>query len=160
MDLAEAKALITGSEHELPQQAFVVIHTFERDGRELRLALTDRLRKSCRRGRVWKSKALLTAIKNAQYGFDASHARSPGGSDGIFVLTRDHRPPNNMMRKVFDRFLDRPDSGSQAIAAALHCTPSSLIPVRLVSHHMRLLGVVHRSGEGDTLVLVDYDDTK
>lgn len=160
MTLEEARLLITGSEGGLPDRAFVVIHTFERDSRKLRLALTDRLRKSCRRGRVWKSAAFLTAIKNAQYGFDETHARSPGGSDGIFLLTRDHRPANEMMRKMFDRFLDRPDSGVQQIADDLGCGPASLIPVRLVSHHLRLLGVLHRTDEHDTLVLVDYDDTR
>lgn len=160
MNLDEAKSLVVASEGDLPGRAFVIIHTFERDSRKLRLALTDRLRKACRRGRVWKSKAFLTAIKNAQYGFDESHAHSPGGSDGIFVLTRDHRPKNEMMRKVFDRFLDRPDSGVQEIAEALRCDPNSLIPVRLVSHHLRLLGVAYRADVSDTLVLIDYDDTK
>jgi hypothetical protein len=160
MNLQEAKVLITALEGDLPARDFVVMHTFERDGRKLCLALTERLKKSCRRGRVWKSKAFLTAIKNAQYGFDESHAHSPGGSDGIFVLTRDHRPQNQMMKKVFDRFLDRPDSGIQKIADALHCKPEALIPVRLVSHHLRLLGVMRRTEDHDTLVLVDYDDTK
>ena len=160
MKLAEAKSLITACESKLPDQAFVVIHTFERDSRKLRLALTARLRKLCRRGRVWKSKAFLTAIKNAQYGFDESHARSPGGLDGIFMLTRDHSPPNEMMRKIFDRFLDRSDIGVMQIAKKLGCKAEALIPVRLVSHHLRLLGVIHRTKARDTLVLLDYDDTK
>ncbi len=37
---------------------------------------------------------------------------------------------------------------------------SDLIPVRLVSHHLRLLGVLKHDEKSDTLVLVDYDDTK
>ena len=34
------------------------------------------------------------------------------------------------------------------------------IESRLVSHHMRLLGVLSSSATEDWLVLVDYDDTK
>jgi len=160
MNLDEAKSLISGIEGDLSDRPFVEMHTFVRNGRSLRLALTERLRKSCRRGRVWKSKPFLTAIKNAEYGFDETRARSRGGSDGIFLVTRDHEPVNEMMKKLFDRFIDRPEGGVQAVAEALGCEPAALIPVRLVSHHMRLLGVMHRTEEGDTLVLVDYDDTK
>ena len=64
-----------------------------------------------------------------------------------------------MMRKIFDRFLDRPDSGAGDIARALGASLETLIPVRLVFHHIRLLGVVHRRETVDTLVLVDYDAT-
>ena len=32
--------------------------------------------------------------------------------------------------------------------------------MRVVSHHMRLLGVLYRTTSEDWLVLVDYDDTK
>lgn len=32
--------------------------------------------------------------------------------------------------------------------------------VRLVSHHMRLLGVLKRDANEDWLILVDIDDTK
>ena len=159
MNLNQIKTIIINAENDLPGQTFVVIHIFVRDGRQLRLALTERLRKMCLRGRVWKSQGFLATIKNAKYGFDEAHARSPGGSDGIFLLTRDHRPKNEMMKKLFDRFLDRPDSDIQAIATALHCEPASLVPVRLVSHHIRLLGVIHRTETVDTLVLVDYDNT-
>ena len=101
-----------------------------------------------------------TALKNAEYGFDGAHALSPGGSDGIFILTRDHRPENEMMRKVSNRFLDRPDSGIKEIADELNCIAETLIPVRLVSHHMRLLGILYRADQEDTLVLVDFDNTK
>ena len=160
MNSGKSKSLITAFEPHLARQPFVVIHTFERNGRPLHLALTERLRKSCRRGKVWKSKAFLKTVKNAQYGFDDTRAHSPGGSDGIFVLTRDHRRPNEMMKKIFDRFLDQADSGMQEIAKRLECSETSLIPVRLVSHQMRLLGVLHRTDREDTLMLVDYDDSK
>ena len=122
--------------------------------------VTDRLRKQCKKGKVWKSKEMLTALKNASYGFDLNHARSPGGYDGIFLLTRDYKPKNEMMRKLFDRYLDKPDSGAEKISRIFGLQPEQLLPVRLVSHHMRLLGVLHQGPVFDYIVLVDYDDTK
>ncbi|MCP4130903.1 MAG: hypothetical protein GY754_07960 [bacterium] len=160
MELKQLKEIIETVEAILPEQVFVVVHTFERNGRELHVALTNRLKKACKRGRVWKSKEFLTALKNAEYGFDENHARSPGGSDGIFFLTRDYEPKNEMMKKMFDRFLDKPRSEAETIAGELGAHMSSLLPVRLVSHHMRLLGLLLRGAGEDTLVLVDYDNTK
>ena len=102
---------------------------------------------------------MLSAIKNAEYGFDRSRAHSPGGLDGIFLLTRDFRPKNEMMKKIFDKFLDRKNSGAKEIADALDCSLDELIAVRLVSHHLRLLGVIRPEEGKDTLVLVDHDRT-
>jgi len=65
-----------------------------------------------------------------------------------------------MMRKIFARYLDRPGSGVADVAASLGARPTDLQAVRLVSHHMRLLGVLFRAPSSDRLVLVDYDDTK
>lgn len=65
-----------------------------------------------------------------------------------------------MMRKLFDQYLDKPNSGVQEVARALDTAIDRLYPVRLVSHHMRLLGVLHRAEHEDWLVLIDYDDTK
>ena len=160
MSLDEIKESVTVAEPELTMRPFVVVKTFQRDGRKIHVALTDKLRRSCKRGRVWKSRGFLTALKNAQYGYDATRGRSVGGVDGIFLLTREYRPRNAMMKKIFDRFLDKRNSGAAEIADALGSPVDSLVPVRLVSHHMRLLGVLHRTGQDDTLVLVDYDDTK
>ena len=160
MNLEQLKTSSTAIEGKLTEHPFVVVHEFSRDGHPLRLALTARLRKACKRGRVWQSTAFLTAMRNAQYGFDENKAHSPGGADGIFLLTREHRPANEMMRKLFDRYLDRADSGAGEIAGVLGTPLASLIPVRLVSHHLRLLGLLHREDAQDTLVLVDYDDTK
>jgi len=160
MTLAEIKELVTGIETRLENETFVIVSTFDRNGRQIRVGLTDRLRQSCKRGRVWKSKAFLTALKNAQYGFDDSRAKSSGGADGIFLLTRNYRPKNQMMKKLFDHFLDKHGSGAEEIAAELGAPLSSLLPVRLVSHHLRLLGVLDCRENSDTLILVDYDDTK
>ncbi len=160
MSLDEIKESVAMAEPELAKRPFVVVNTAERDGRKIHVALTDKLRRSCKRGRVWKSRGFLAALKNAQYGYEGTRARSAGGVDGIFLLSREYRPRNAMMRKIFDRFLDKHGSGAAEIADALGSSVDSLVPVRLVSHHMRLLGVLHRIDEDDTLVLIDYDDTK
>ena len=159
MSLDELKALLTATEPELARSPFVVVQTFERDGRRLHVGVTERLRRLARRGRVWKTPAFLTALKNAAYGFDEAKARSLGGSDGIFLLDRSFTPKNEMMRKLFDRYLDRRGSSAEALANALDAPLARLLPVRVVSHHMRLLGVLNRSEASDTLVLVDYDDS-
>ena len=65
-----------------------------------------------------------------------------------------------MMKKVFDRYLDRADGGAQAVAKALGTSVDKLQAVRLVSHHMRLLGVLHSTKAEDWLVLVDWDAEK
>ena len=64
------------------------------------------------------------------------------------------------MKKIFDQFIDKKDSGAEEISRELNLPLATLIPVRLVSHHMRLLGLLARGDAFDQLVLVDYDDTK
>lgn len=160
MNLEEASQALESAERELRATGFVVAATFERDGRRLDVCITDSLRRSCRKGHAWLTKPFLTAFKNAEYGYDERRARSPGGADGMFEITRNHKPTNNMMKKLFDRYLDRPNSGVTEVVDQLGTAVDRLIPVRLVSHHMRLLGVLHRSDDRDVLVLVDYDDTK
>jgi hypothetical protein len=158
VNLDELKTRLAASEPELGREVFVVVESFARDGRAIHVGVTERLRRLARRGRVWKSPAFLTALKNAAYGFDEARARSLGGADGIFLLDRSFSPRNEMMKKLFDRYLDRPDSGALELARTLGVELARLLPVRLVSHHMRLLGVLHRGEAADTLVLVDYDD--
>jgi hypothetical protein len=157
VELAEAKNRLKAIEKTLAAAPFVEFHVFERDGRALRVALTERLRKHARKEGVWKSREMLASLKNAAYGFQESQARSVGGRDGIFLLDRTYRPANEMMHKLFDRFLDKPDSGAEELAAALGTTVAELLPVRLVSHHLRLLGVLARGAAEDRLVLVDCD---
>jgi hypothetical protein len=72
-------------------------------------------------------------------------------------MDRTFRPANEMMRKLFDRFLDKPDSGAEEITMALDTPLAELLPVRLVSHHMRMLGVLAQKDDADWLVLVDCD---
>jgi hypothetical protein len=102
---------------------------------------------------------MLAALKNASWGFDPQKARSSGGSDGIFLIDRDFRPANSMMRKIFDRFLDNPDSDAMEIAESFGTGVSDLKAIHLVAHHLRLLGVLIE-GDEDWLVLVDCDRDK
>lgn len=157
MDLAEAKDRLKAIEDELADAPFVEFEAFEREGRTLHLAVTARLRKYARKEGVWRSRELIATLKNAAYGYDERKARSVGGRDGIFLMDRTFRPANPMMHKLFDRFLDNPGSGAAELAAALGVPLADLLPVRLVSHHMRLLGVLARGEAADWLVLVDCD---
>jgi hypothetical protein len=157
MEPAEVKAQLKAIEDALPGAAFVPFHTFTRDDRPLHVCITERLRKHARKEGVWRSREMVAALKNAAYGFDERRARSVSGRDGIFLLDRTFTPANAMMWKLFDRYLDKPGSGARDLAAALGVPLSELLPVRLVSHHLRLLGVLARSADSDRLVLVDCD---
>ncbi len=157
MELAEAKQRLNEIEGKLGKAPFIHFHTFFRDGRALHVQVTERLRKAARKEGVWKSREMLMTLKNASYGFDEKHARSLAGRDGLFILDRAFSPPNAMMSKVFDRYLDRAGSGADEVAALLGVALSELLAVRLVSHSMRLLGVLVRKRDDDWLVLLDCD---
>ncbi|VAW71507.1 hypothetical protein MNBD_GAMMA12-3821 [hydrothermal vent metagenome] len=87
-------------------------------------------------------------------------SRSRGGLDGVYLLDRDFKPANSMMKKLFDQFLDKPNSLLTHISKVFNVTYSELLPIRLVSHHMRLLGVMAHRNKKLCLVLVDYDNDK
>jgi hypothetical protein len=157
IDLDTARRILDDAIAKLSTADFASAHVFERNGRELELVLTSRFIRMLKRERLLRSKEVLTALKNASYGFDADRARSEGGRDGIYVVDRDYHPPNEMMRKLFDRFIDRANSGIDDVCAHLSGAPEDLVAVRLVSHHMRLLGVLLRRESRDVLVLVDFD---
>lgn len=157
MEPAQAKEKLKALEGTLADVPFAEFHVFEREGRRLHVAVTALLHKCARKEGAWRSREMLATLKNAAYGFDETQARSVGGRDGIFLMDRNFRPPNEMMRKLFDQFLDRPGSGAEEAAAALGVAVGELLPVRLVSHHMRLLGVLARREGEDWLVLVDCD---
>jgi len=159
MTLEEWKQKVAGVENRFAGEPFVHLHTVERGARPLQIALTERLRHRARRERRWKSVPFLTALKNVEYGFDETKARSLGGADGIFLLDRGFAPRNEMVRKLFDRYLDRPGSGVDEVAATLGARREQLLAARVVSHHMRLLGVLWRGPSADWLVLVDLDDS-
>ena len=160
MEITEVKVRIHAIQATLAGAPFVEFHAFERDGRTLHVALTERLRKAARKEGVWCSREMLVTLKNAAYGFDERKARSVGGRDGVFLMDRTFKPANEMMVKLFDRYLDKPGSGVEELAKALGVPKAELLPVRLVSHHMRLLGVLARRETADWLVLVDCDRTE
>lgn len=157
MELADSKDKVKAIEGLLTDAPFVVFHTFVCEGRALQFALTERLRKAARKEGVWRSREMLVTLKNAAYGFNDQHARSVGGRDGIFVVDRTFRPANEMMAKLFGRFLDKPGGGAEELATAVGVSLAELLPVRLVSHHLRLLGVLARKQDADWLILVDCD---
>jgi hypothetical protein len=154
-DLAALRTELEEVEARLATEAFVALRPVVRDGRTLHVVLTRRFHRLARRARLWRSTAVLVTLKNAGYGFDPAQARSVGGRDGIFLLDRTVDGP--MTRKVYERFLDRHDSGAAELAAYLGATPEQLQAVRLVSHHLRLLGVLHRRPTGDWLAIVDFE---
>lgn len=156
MDLGELKQRLEG----LEDAEMAELVTFPTPFGAVTVWITARLRKACRKGKVWKSPGMLTALKNAAYGLDPTRQRSRGGADGIFLLDRAFRPENEMMRRVFDRFLDKPDPLVATIAKTFGVAPGALSPVRVVSHHLRLLGVLTRQPAAAQLVLVDYDETE
>lgn len=157
MELAQAKERLKAIEDGLADAPFVLFHTFAAGGRPLHLALTARLRRHARKAGLWRSREMLATLKNAAYGLDERQARSVGGRDGLFLMDRGFEPVNAMMRKLFDGFLDHHDGGARDLADALGVPVTDLLPVRLVSHHMRLLGVLARKSDADWLVLVDCD---
>ncbi len=159
MELSALKKRLTDIEAKLDSDPVLELCRFETPLGKVVLSITERLRRSCRRGKVWKSNAMLTALKNAQYGLDRTRPRSRGGADGVFLLDRGFQPPNEMMRKLFDRFLDKPDPLVAVLASRFAIRAEELVPVRVVSHHMRLLGVLVEREDASQLVLVDYDDT-
>ncbi len=65
-----------------------------------------------------------------------------------------------MMGKLFRGYLDNPRSGVAEVARTIGVEVADLVAVRVVSHHMRLLGVLGHLADADWLVLVDFDDTK
>lgn len=160
MDLSEVRSKLEAAEERLAARDVAVFADFRTSHGDLRVSVTDRLRRKCRKGRVWKSPTLLTALKNGAYGFDPKASRSRGGADGIFSVDRNFKPANAMMAKLFAQFLDKPDPLVDVLAAYLGTPAKEWFTVRLVSHHLRLLGVLVISASGGHLVLVDYDDEK
>ncbi len=160
MTLSDIKKKLTEVENRLVEQPVVELMTFDTPHGQMKVFVTDRLRRKCRRGGVWKSSEMLTAVKNVAYGFDAKASRSRGGADGIFCLDRNFKPTNPMIKKLFAQVIDKPGPLVSTIEDILKFRIKDCIPVRVVSHHMRLLGVLSVSSSQSQLVLVDYDNNK
>jgi hypothetical protein len=92
------------------------------------------------RQRLTRNAALGRTLKNLKYGWSPRAARSVGGRDGIFAVTRDYEPRNQMMHKCFDRGLDS-QAGVEACAAA-GISSKEASAVRIVSHAMRILAFI------------------
>ncbi|MDC0670560.1 hypothetical protein [Nannocystis radixulma] len=154
-ELAELREALDAAEARFTADEFVELPAAERDGRTIRVVLTRRFYRLARRARIWRGAALVITLKNARYGFDPNRARSLGGRDGVFLL--DRGIDNSMTRKIYGQFFDRTYSGAAEVAAFLSATLAELQAIRLVSHHMRLLGVLYRGTSADWLVIVDFD---
>lgn len=157
LDLTETKTRLDQLEATLGDAAHVEFARFATPHGELRVYLTSRLRRRARKARVWRSRGFVATLKNAAYGFSASTPRSRGGSDGVFLLDRTFKPANSMMRRVFDQFLDKSDPLLATLEDDFDASREDWVPVRLVSHHMRVLGVLLPSSDGAHLFLVDVD---
>jgi len=158
MDLAQCKQLLQQSQ--ITQNKITLFHNFFTPSGAIDVFLTERLIKRCRKAKVWKSRAMLSTLKNVQYGFCLQNSRSRGGIDGIFRLDRHFKPANSMMKKLFDQFLDKPSPLKEKIQSTFSISSEKWIPVRLVSHHLRLLGVIICLENSQVLVLVDCDCEK
>lgn len=65
-----------------------------------------------------------------------------------------------MQRKIFDQFIDKENSGFKEILKKLGFPKNKINAIRVVSHHMRLLGIHFAGKDSDIIVLVNYDNTK
>ena len=156
-ELDDIKHKLKTLEPQLQKQSIVSFHTFATPQGDLQVHLTNRLYKKCRKDKIWKSRAMCSTLRNACYGFHVT-SRSRGGSDGIFRIDRDFSPPNSMMKKIF-KFIDTPGDLSREISDTF-AENSEWLAVRLVSHHLRLLGVIVSIQKNIHLILVDYDNQK
>ncbi len=129
----------------------------------LTVYITDRFVAKCKKGKVWNTPALFSTLGNCEYGFDVQKMKSPGGKDGIFSIDRNYTPKNEMQKKIFDQFLDKDHPLLKTICGISKRNAAEAKAVRVVSHHMRLLGVLFVADDivdSHQLFLVDYDDTK
>jgi hypothetical protein len=126
--------------------------------------ITEDFVKKCKKGKVWNTPGMLSTLQNCWYGVDVTKMKSPGGKDGIFMINREYKPKNEMQRKIFDQFIDKEGSMFNNACLYFEKDPKDAIAVRIVSHHMRLLGILFRHENNDIfsnhIVLVDYDNSK
>jgi len=160
VDLSSEKKRLNDLESELGQQPVSEFAEFPTPYGRFKVSVTERLRQKCKKGRVWKTSGMCTALKNAEYGFDPKSPRSRGGFDGIFSVDRNYRPKNSMIKKLYDQFLDKPDPLVEELEIVLGESSDKWVAARLVSHHMRLLGVISVGVQRSHMVLVDYDKEK
>lgn len=102
---------------------------------------------------------LFKAIINLRYGYDPALSMSSGGRDGIFAVTRNYKPTNEMIEKLYNRFYDTVNGKN--LLKRHFGNIEYLHGVRVVCHSLRLLGFLDHSEQKDIirqkLVLVDLD---
>lgn len=158
--LEALKTQLRTIQHQLPEHVMLTLMVCTREEHTLHVHLTQRFYKRARKAKMWASKGMLTALKNASYGFDPSNARSRGGADGLFLLDRHFTPANTMMKLMFDGFLDKETQLIEDFAEHLDVPTSAFQAARLVSHHTRLLGLLVQLETYTHFILVDLDHTK
>jgi len=105
-----------------------------------------------------KSSLLYKALLNLRYGYDPIKANSPGGKDGIFSVTEDYKPKNEMVKKLYDRYI-KIEKGINELQL-FGMDPKKTKGVRVVSHGLRLLGFIDSPAGAPNsynLALVDAD---
>jgi hypothetical protein len=160
MEIKEAKKKLEVCEKLLEKENLVEFAFLDTGNQKLQLYLSSLLKKNCSKKRIWKSKAFFITLKNIKYGIDLFNFKSKGGRDGIFVIDRSYTPKNMMQKKIFDQFIDNENSDFNQIVNRMNFSSDDINAVRIVSHHMRLLGIHQRIDGIDKIVLVDFDDTK
>ncbi len=150
-----------GAPDPLEPQPFCQVEDAGGGQRTLRVFLSRHFLRAVVKGRLQRSALLWKALLNVRYGYEPARGNSPGGRDGIFRVTSDFRPANEMQRKLYDGYLERPE-GREELRRFISNVDEAH-GVRVVSHGLRLLGFVEVPRDGSaamTLVLVDVDVNK
>lgn len=156
MDLKELKIKVKEIENDLERYPFLKVVDFHEGNRSVSVYLTPRLKNKCKKGKVWNSRQFLITLMNAKYGYKEDNPRSGGGQDGVFLVDRKFKPRNEMQNKLFDQFINKAKEDYLSIIKEFSGPQKTFLPVRVVSHHMRLLGLLLIE-ECDHVILVDYD---
>lgn len=160
MEISEAKKKVDESEELLKTEIIAEIDRREVNDRTLVTFISNDLMKKCKKGKLWKSQQFYITLKNIKYGLEQNQMRSVSGRDGIFLVDRDYKPKNSMQTKIYDRFIDNESSAFESIVERLSLDKRMIKGVRVVSHHLRLLGILDRKINEDVIVLVDFDNEK
>lgn len=157
MKLEEIAEHLSAAQQQLEGRSFVPCLTMTRDGKTVTVGITARFLKAVRQAGFDRSPRLYSALRNAGYGLDRARPRSRAGRDGVYLLDRSFRPVNEMMAKIYDRYLDRDGSGASGVAKALGVALTDLQAVRVVAHGIRLIGVRCETDGTERIVLVDCE---
>lgn len=163
MEIADVKAILEELEESIEQNTVSEFAELEIDGKVLVVYLAKDLKKNCQKGKIWKSKPFYITLKNIKYGMDKKQMRSKQGRDGIFLVDRDFRPENSMQTKIYKKYVDKENSSFSEVVKLLDIKKeekTNIKGVRVVSHHLRLLGFFLEKAEKDILVLFDFDAEK